>query len=37
VGICLIGPIVHLALTELGKWFNRRTGEVRAAPAAVAT
>jgi hypothetical protein len=36
-GICLIGPIVYLALTELGKWFNRRSGEVRTAPALVAT
>ena len=36
-GICLLGPIVYLALTELGKWFNRRTGEVRASPAVVAT
>jgi haloacid dehalogenase-like hydrolase/Cation transporting ATPase, C-terminus len=36
-GICLIGPLVYLALTELGKWFNRRTGEVHDAPAPVAT
>ena len=30
-GICLLGPIVYLAVMELGKWFDRRTGEVRAA------
>ena len=36
-GICLIGPIVYLALTELGKWFNRRRSEVQAARVAVAT
>jgi Ca2+-transporting ATPase len=36
-GVCLIGPVVYLALTELGKWFNRRTGEVHAAPALVST
>ena len=28
-GICLLGPLVYLALTELGKWFDRRSGEVR--------
>ena len=26
-GICLLGPLVYLALTELGKWFDRRSGE----------
>jgi Ca2+-transporting ATPase len=26
-GICLLGPIVYLAVTEFGKWFDRRTGE----------
>jgi hypothetical protein len=36
-GICLLGPIAYLALTELGKWFNRRSGEVHAAPATAAT
>jgi P-type Ca2+ transporter type 2C len=36
-GICLLGPIAYLALTELGKWFNRRSGKVHAAPATAAT
>ncbi len=36
-GICLLGPLVYLGLTELGKWFNRRSGEVHAAPATAAT
>jgi Ca2+-transporting ATPase len=26
-GICLLGPAVFLAATELGKWFDRRSGE----------
>jgi P-type Ca2+ transporter type 2C len=26
-GICLLGPIVYLAITELGKWLERRSGE----------
>jgi Ca2+-transporting ATPase len=36
-GICLIGPIVYLAITELGKWLERRSGEGLPAPAAVET
>ena len=36
-GICLIGPIVYLALTELGKWLERHSGEGRSAPAAAET
>jgi len=36
-GICLLGPLVYLAITELGKWLNRRSGRVYAAPAPVAT
>ena len=33
-GICLIGPIVYLALVELGKLFDWRRGEAHLAPAA---
>jgi Ca2+-transporting ATPase len=36
-GICLLGPLAYLALTELGKWFQRRSGEVHAAPATATT
>ena len=36
-GICLIGPIVYLAITELGKWFERHSGEGRPAPATAET
>ena len=36
-GICLIGPIVYLALTELGKWLERHSGEGRPAPATAET
>jgi P-type Ca2+ transporter type 2C len=36
-GICLIGPIVYLAITELGKWFERYSGEGRPAPATAET
>ena len=36
-GICLIGPLVYLAMTELGKWLNRRSGRVYHAPAPAAT
>ena len=36
-GICLIGPIVYLAITELGKWFERHSGEARPAPATAET
>jgi Ca2+-transporting ATPase len=33
-GICLLAPLVFLALTELGKLYDRRTGDGRASPAA---
>ena len=33
-GICLLGPLFYLALTELGKWFDRRSGESLPAAAA---
>jgi Ca2+-transporting ATPase len=36
-GICLIGPIVYLAITELGKWFERHSGEGGPAPALAET
>ncbi len=36
-GICLMGPLVYLAMTELGKWLNRRSGRVYHAPAPAAT
>jgi len=36
-GICLLGPLAYLAITELGKWFQRRSGQVHAAPATAAT
>ena len=36
-GICLIGPIVYLALTELGKWLERHSAEGRSAPATAET
>jgi hypothetical protein len=36
-GICLIGPIVYLAITELGKWLERHSGEGRPAPATAET
>jgi hypothetical protein len=32
-GICLLGPIVYLAVTELGKLLDRRAGERRPMPA----
>jgi Ca2+-transporting ATPase len=32
-GICLLGPIVYLAVTELGKLLDRRAGEQRSIPA----
>ena len=32
-GICLLGPIVYLALAELGKLFDRRSGHGQPAPA----
>jgi Ca2+-transporting ATPase len=31
-GVCLLGPIVFLAIAELGKWFERRSGDERAKP-----
>jgi P-type Ca2+ transporter type 2C len=36
-GICLLGPLVYLAITELGKWLERRSGEGLPAPAVVET
>jgi len=36
-GICLLGPLAYLAITELGKWFQRHSGEVHAVPATAAT
>jgi Ca2+-transporting ATPase len=36
-GICLIGPIVFLAVAELGKLYDRNRGEGRPVPAAVQT
>src|SRR5204863_9291139 len=33
-GICLLGPIVFLAVAELGKLYDRRTGQSRARLAA---
>ena len=35
-GICLLGPLVFLAVTELGKLFERRGGRPQAAPAPAA-
>ena len=32
-GICMLGPIVYLAVTELGKLLDRRAGEQRPTPA----
>jgi Ca2+-transporting ATPase len=34
-GICLLGPLVFLGLTELGKLYDRRAGGRQADPAAV--
>ena len=36
-GICLLAPLAYLVLTELGKWFQRRSGEVHAAPTTATT
>jgi Ca2+-transporting ATPase len=33
-GVCLLGPIVYLAVAELLKLIDRRTGHEDAAPAA---
>ena len=34
-GICLLGPLVYLALTELGKLYERRAGAGQSTPAPV--
>jgi Ca2+-transporting ATPase len=36
-GICLIGPIVFLAVAELGKLYNRSRGEAQPVPAVAET
>jgi Ca2+-transporting ATPase len=36
-GICLLGPIAYLVLTELGKWFQRRAGSGHVAQAMAET
>jgi hypothetical protein len=31
-GVCLLGPLAYLAITEVDKWFERRSGEDTAKP-----
>jgi putative copper export protein len=36
-GICLLGPIAYLVITELGKWYQRGSHKVPATPATATT